>query len=309
VTGSGQASGQPTGDSRIPALLRSIRILELAARENAAGLLSGDYLTSIRGQGMIFHESRKYVAGEPVRSIDWNVTARLGEPYVKVNLEERQRDVIVALDVSPSMHTGFQDKTKLEFAVELAATLGATAIDGGDRLGWVLFADQALEMHRPQGGNRQLFRFLRALLQATRPWRRPVDVSDPRTAVHAIQAAPRGRFVVFLISDFIDHDVPDDLKYLRPRHDVSLLHVYDPAEFAIDSSVVFGAHAPEGPASGASGRTLISPGEPGSLDEIQGFLRHEAQRYKLAFGSFSTAMPVAGALGEFFHRKRGLTVR
>jgi uncharacterized protein (DUF58 family) len=292
-------------DAQIPLLLRSIRILELAARDNAAGLLTGHYLTSIRGQGMIFHESRKYVPGEPVRSIDWNVTARLGEPYVKVNLEERQRDVILALDVSPSMHTGFQDKTKLEFSVELAATLAATAIDGGDRLGWVLFADQALEMDRPRGGGRQLFRFLRALLEATEPWQRPVAESDPRAAIHAIQGAPRGRFVIFLISDFIDHDVPEDLKYLRPRHDVSLLHVYDPIEFATDRAVIFGAQSPEG----GRNRQLISPADSGSLDQMQSFLRHEARRYKLALGSFSTATPVAEALGEFFHLKRGLTVR
>lgn len=283
-------------------LLERIRLLEVIARRNAAGLLSGDYQTSIRGQGLLFHESRKYLPGDPVRSIDWNVTARLGEPYVKVNLEERQRDVFLAIDVSPSMHTGFQERTKLEYTVELAATMAASAIAGGDRLGWVLFADKALDVEPPRGGNRQLFSFLRTLLDRAQPWDRPVNESDPRAAVHAIQAARRGRFVVFLISDFVDHDVPEDLKYLRPRHDVSLLHVYDPVEFTPAASVVFPGRSPEN----LDRQRPTSPGAGGSLAEMQRFLLREAARYRLAAHSFSTAEPVSDALGEFLHRKRSL---
>ena len=279
-----------------PELLERVELLELVARRSAAGLLSGDYETFVRGQGLIFHEARSTCRAIPVRSIDWNVTARLGEPYVKVNLEERQRDVFVAVDVSPSMHSGFQQRTKLELAVELAATLGVAAIEGGDRLGWVLFADRALAVERPQGGRRQLFRFLRALLERTWPWERPVAESDPRAAVHAIQGSRRGRFVVFLISDFVDHDVPEDLRYLRPQHDVSLLHVYDPIELEPGSPVVLTGYSPE---------ALASPqrASPGSHDDTAAFLRREAARMRLTTKSFSTAEPVAGALGELFHHK------
>lgn len=283
-----------------PELLRSVRVLEMVSRRSAAGLLSGDYQTAIRGQGLLYQESRKYLPGDPVRSIDWNVTARTGEPYVKVNLEERQRDVYVALDVSPSMHAGFQDRTKLEFAIEMAATLGATAIEGGDRLGWVLFADRVLEDERPAGGRGQLFRFLRSLLRRSWPWERPVAESDPRAAVHAIQRARRGRFVVFLISDFIDHDVPEDLKYLRPRHDVSLLHVYDPVEFKDAPDVVFGGFSPEG----FAGPRLVSPGAAGSLEATETFLQREAARYRLTARSCSTASSVQAELSELFHAKR-----
>ena len=299
------APGGAAADPRIPELLRDLRLLELVARDSAASLLAGDFETSVRGSGLIFHESRKYVPGEPVRAIDWNVTARLGEPYVKVNHEERQRDVVIALDVSPSMHTGFQERTKLEYAVELAATLAVAAIEGGDRLGWVLFADRALDTDRPRGGRRQLFRFLRAMLERTARWERPVAESDPRSAVHAIQRSRRGRYVVFLISDFIDHDVPEDLKYLRPQHDVSLLHVYDPVELTPADSVVFGAYSPE---SGGA-RSWLSPGATGSLDEMRSFLRREAGRYRLALGSFATDGDVGAALGEFMHLKRGLLYR
>ncbi len=289
---------------RAPELLRRVRTLELAARRNAAGPLSGDYLTSIRGRGLVFHESRKYVPGDPARTIDWNITARLGEPYVKVNLEERQRDLFIALDVSPSLHTGFQNRTKLEYAVELAATLGVSALESGDRVGWVIFADRALAVERPRGGRRQLFRFLRALLEHAEPWSRPVAVSDPRAAIHAVQRH-RGRFVLFLISDFIDHDVPDDLKYLQARHDVSLLHVYDPLEYAERGPLRFSAFAPE--AGGRAAPTRLGAG--GTLEEMRSFLRRRAAAQRIAVGSFSTASAVRHELAGFFHSKRRLLVR
>lgn len=284
----------------VSALLRQVRILELVARRNAAGLAAGDYLTAIRGRGMIFHESRKYVPGEPARAIDWNVTARLGEPYVKVHLEERQREVVVALDVSPSMHAGFQAKTKLEVAVELAATLAASAVAAGDRVGHVIFADRVLAESRPRGGRAQLFRVLRAFVEHAAPWTRPVAESDPRAAVHAVERHRRGRFVVFLISDFIDHDVPEDLKYVRARHDVSLLHVYDPFEYSPGAPVVFQGFSPEG----AGRRAALRPGETGTLEEMRAFLRQECGRHRIAFESFSTALPVRASLERFFHRKR-----
>lgn len=291
-------------DARVSKLLGEIHRLELIARRNAAGLLAGDYVTSIPGRGLLFHETRKYVPGEPARRIDWNITARLGEPYVQVHLEERQREVIVALDVSPSMHTGFQHKTKLEFAVELAATVAVSAIDAGDRLGLVVFADRVLESRRPEGGRKKLFEIFRALLAHTGPWRRPVAVSDPRAAIAAIEAQRGKRFVVFLISDFVDHDVPEDLKYLRARHDVSLIHVYDPVEYEVSDAVRFRARSPEGASSSGRGRAVrISPGETGTLGEVESFLRTEAARHGIATTSMSTDEPVPQALGRFLHAK------
>lgn len=286
--------------SRAGDLLRAVGTLELAARRNVAALTQGTYSTSILGRGLVFHEPRKYVPGEPARYIDWNVTARLAEPYVKVHQEERQREIFLALDVSPSMHAGFQDKTKLEHAVELAATLAVSAIEAGDRVGCVLFADRVLAVERPLSGRRHLFRVLRALLDHTAPWTRPVTESDPRAAVHAIQRLRGHRFVVFLISDFIDHDVPEDLKYVQARHDVSLLHVYDPVEYATTDAVRFAARAPEG----GVRRRVMQPGETGSLEEIEGFLRREAGRHRIAVEAFPTDRPVAHALNLFFHRRR-----
>jgi len=285
-------------DTRALELLRRVSLLEIAARRNAASLGPGRYRTSIPGRGLDFHELRRYVPGEPARRIDWNVTARLGEPYVKVHLEERQRKVQIALDLSPSMDAGFARRTKLEVAVELAATLAVSAIDAGDRLGWVHFADRVHETARPQGGRTQLFRALRAMLRSAEA-PPATAVSDPRAAIHAIESQPGGPFVVFLISDFIDHDLPDDLRYVRERHDVSLFHVYDPLEYGPAIDAVVAGRSPEGGRRGS-----VRPGELGPLEEMLAFLEREGARRGLDLASFSTAEPVGAALDRFFHRKR-----
>ena len=284
-------------------LMRRVSRLELAARHNAAAWLKGDYLTSIRGQGMIFHESRRYVAGEPARHIDWNVTARAGEPYVKVHLEERRRDVMLVVDVSPSMHTGFQQRTKLEVAIELAATLAVSAVEAGDRVGLVVFADRVLSELRPGGGRAQLFRVLRALLENTEPWQRPVEESDPRVAIHSLQRSRNARFVVLMISDFIDHDLPDDLRYLRSQHDVSLLHVYDPLELA-SGPVVIQGRSPEG---GNRGTFVLGEGD--DPEALRRFFHRHAGRHRIATVSIGTDLPVRAALDRFFHHKRRLQTR
>ena len=300
------------GDSELTAeLLRRVQRLELVARRNAAGLAPGDYETAVRGQGLLFHEVRKYVPGEPARHIDWNITARLADPHVRVYLEERQREVVVLLDVSPSMHAGLARRTKLELAVELAATLGAAAIHAGDRLGHVLYADRVLHQAPPRQGRSQLFLFLRALLENTVTWQRRVEESDAREAFHALEGGlgrgRRGRrgaragtgLVVFVISDFVDHDLPEDLRYLRARHDVSLLHVYDPFEH--DSGPVrFPARSPEG----RRHRETLSSSDTGSLEQARSLLRRRCGEAAVAFGSFSTAEPARASLAGFFHHKR-----
>ncbi|MEM8930678.1 MAG: DUF58 domain-containing protein [Acidobacteriota bacterium] len=294
----------PRDAERLSTLLRQVHRLELVARHNAHALRTGEWTTAVRGRGMVFHETRKYVQGEPARRIDWNITARLGEPHVRVHLEERQRNVLLALDVSPSMHDGFQRRTKLEYAVELAATLAVSAIDAGDRLGVVLFADRVLDERRALGGRAQLFRVLRTLIEHTAPWQRAVAESDPRAAIHAIERQG-GRSVVFLISDFVDHDVPTDIDYLRPRHDVSLLHIVDPVEYDAASPIVIGARSPEGDAP----RTPIRFGAVDSLDALRADLRDRCGALGMAFESFPTDGSVRSALGHFFHQKRGLRAR
>ncbi len=287
-------------DAALRELLSEVRELELVARRNVSSLFAGNYLTTIPGRGLEFHEARRYVQGEPIRRIDWKMTARLGVPYVRTFLEERQREVIIALDVSPSMAVGWQEKTKLEAAVEVAATLAVAAVSAGDRLGFVTFADRVFANDRPRAGRKQLFRALKTLVQARQAKPEPSAFSDPRCAIHAIQRSRGRRLVVFLISDFIDHDVPEDLKYLKQRHDVTLIHLYDPLEYIRTDCLRLPAYSPEGPRR----LTALRPGEVGDLDEMTQFLSQQCNRYGLALTSFPTTEPVDGPLLELFHQKR-----
>jgi uncharacterized protein (DUF58 family) len=281
-------------------ILARVRALEIAARQNVSSLYTGNYVTTVRGSGMEFNEARHYVHGDPERHIDWNMTARLDEPFVRTYLEEREREVIIAVDVSASMHTGWQERSKLETAIELSATLGLSAIEAGDRLGFLTFHERVVDFVRPLGGRRQLYTFLRALVgqqDATPP---RTQVSDPRAAIHAIQSLRGRRFVVFLLSDFIDHDVPEDLRFIGMRHDVSLVHIYDPFEYAGPGPVRLLAAAPEGPSGARSMRTDCA----GSLEQMQRFLDSAAMRYGLMTVSVSTTAPVGRSLSDFFHRKQ-----
>ena len=147
-------------------LLHRVRHLEIAGRRNVASLLRGNYRTSFRGTGLDFHEARRYVPGEPIRSIDWRMTARRRAPYVRVHLEERQREVFLAVDISPSMFTGWQARTKIETALEIAATLAASAQEAGDRIATLTFSDRVHGFTPPRAGRRGLFAALRTLLEA-----------------------------------------------------------------------------------------------------------------------------------------------
>lgn len=223
---------------RLQALLRRVRALELVAERNVSSLLTGSYVTTFRGQGLDFHEARKYIPGESVRRIDWRMTARMREAYVQVHNEERRREVFVAVDTSRSMATGWQQRNKLETAIEVAATLGLAAVRTGDRLGHVLFTDRVEALAPPRPGRISLFLLLRRLLEAldqssgAPPAAGAGTLSDVRAAIHAVQEFRGKRFVVFLISDFVDADLGDDLRYLERRHDTTLVRIEDPMEAA-----------------------------------------------------------------------------
>lgn len=292
------------GKNEVARLLAAVRRLEWVGRKNVASLLTGAYATSILGRGMLFREPRKYTPGQPARAIDWNITARLDEPYVRVHEEERQRDVFLAVDTSPTMHTGFGVRSKLETAVELAATLAVSVEATGDRLGLVIFADRALLTVRPRVGKKQLFRVLRGLLEHTGPWRRPVAASDPRTAIHAVQGHRGAGCALFLISDFIDHDLPDDLRHVRARHDVSMLHVYDPFELEADPVWRFAARSPEGAGVPVALHNGVHRGAHHDLEATRRFLEAHAGRHGIDTASFSTNESIREGLARFFARKR-----
>lgn len=289
-------------------LLKAVRHLELVARRNVSSLLAGNYRSTIIGRGMDFHEARRYIQGESIRQIDWKITARMGEPYVKTYLEERQREIFIVLDISPSMFCGFRRRTKLETAMEIAATIAVSAIDEGDKLGFLSFSDQVEQLARPEMGRARLFALLEAMMRFREEGPSDCEVSDPRVAIRALEEFRGHRFVIFLLSDFLDGDVPEDLKYLSARHDLSLLHLYDELDFESSPWVSIPGRSPEG-----RRMPVVSAPRPpdklGGLGAFQLNLAMAAARHGCHSASFSTGDDISRSLAAFFHQRRQGMIR
>lgn len=207
-------------------ILRQVRRLRLQARRAVEDLLGGEYHSVFRGTGMAFEEVRAYQPGDDVRSIDWNVTARMSQPFVKRFVEERERTVLLALDVSGSLGFGTGALRKREAAAELAAVLAFTAVGNGDRVGLVQFTDRIEHYLRPAKGSSHVLRVIRDAL-FREPLGRRTGLAD---ALDQINRAQRKPAIVFLFSDFLDDGFDRALRRLAARHDLIAVRLVDPLE-------------------------------------------------------------------------------
>jgi uncharacterized protein (DUF58 family) len=209
-----------------PELLRQVKLIELRTRGLVASLFSGEYRSVFKGQGMEFAEVREYQPGDEVRSIDWNVTARMRRPFVKRYIEERELTVVLAVDLSGSARFGTTQRFKSEVATELAAVLAMSAIRNNDRVGGVLFTDRVELVVPPRKGRRHALRLIRDLL-AFEPAGRGTDLGG---AIDYLSRLLTQHAIVFLVSDFMAGGVEGPIKRLAQRHDVVAVTVEDPSE-------------------------------------------------------------------------------
>jgi uncharacterized protein (DUF58 family) len=212
-----------------PEVLRQVKLLELRTRGLVNSLFTGEYRSVFKGQGMEFAEVREYQAGDEVRSIDWNVTARMQRPYVKRYIEERELTVMLAVDVSGSERFGTRRRFKSEVASELAAVLAMSAIRNNDRVGGIMFTDQVEHVVPPKKGRRQALRLIRDIL-AFEPKGRGTDIAG---ATEYLTKMLTRKAVIFLVSDFQGPDIERPLKMLAQRHDVVAVTLEDPSERAL----------------------------------------------------------------------------
>jgi len=212
-----------------PDVLRQVRLIELRTRGLVNSLFAGEYRSVFKGQGMEFSEVREYQAGDEVRNIDWNVTARMRRPYVKRYIEERELTVMLAVDLSGSERFGTRRRFKSEVASELAAVLAMSAIRNNDRVGTLFFTDRVEHVVPPRKGRRHALRVLRDLL-VFQPEGRGTDLAG---ALDYLTRMLAHRAVVFVVSDFLGADVERPLKFLAQRHDVVAVTVEDPAEMEL----------------------------------------------------------------------------
>lgn len=222
-------------------LARKVRELQISARHTVTEVFAGEYASAFKGRGMEFSEVREYQPGDEIRTIDWNVTARAGKPYVKRFTEERELSVMLMVDLSASGDFGTQTHTRRALAVEVAAVLAFAAARQGDRVGLLLFTDHVELYLPPTKGGRHALRLVRELL-AFEPTGRRTSLLP--AAEHFVKLATR-RSTVFIVSDFAIDDLDDALSALGSRHDVVGLRVIDPRDMELVPAGVVDVIDPE----------------------------------------------------------------
>lgn len=208
------------------ALLRKVRKIEIKTRGLSQQLFTGQYHSAFKGRGMAFTEVREYQYGDDIRTIDWNVTARLNHPYVKVFEEEREMTVMLLIDVSGSGEFGAYGRIKEEMMTEIAAVLAFSAITNNDKVGVIFFSDKMEKFIPPKKGRAHILRIIRELIDF-RPENRGTDIS---LALKYLRNVIKKRSVAFVISDFQDKDFGDALNIVSRKHDLICLRVYDKRE-------------------------------------------------------------------------------
>lgn len=204
-------------------LLKKVRKIEIRSRGLSNQVFAGEYHSAYKGKGMAFSEVREYQYGDPVKDIDWHVTARFNHPYVKVFEEERELTVMLLIDVSGSKSFGTQQKFKQELTTEIAAVLSFSAIQNNDKIGVILFSDKIEKFIPPQKGRKHILRIILDLLNFE-PASTGTDITQ---ALKFLTNAIKKRSTAFIISDFISPDFTDALKIAGRKHDLAALRVYD----------------------------------------------------------------------------------
>ncbi|MGI6240741.1 MAG: DUF58 domain-containing protein [Candidatus Omnitrophota bacterium] len=207
-------------------LLRKIRKIEIHTTRLVNDLFGGEYESVFKGQGIEFADVREYVPGDDIRTIDWNVTARSNQAFVKKFVETRELTVIFAVDMSGSQYYGSQDKLKSEIAAEITAILAFSAVKNNDKTGLLICTDEVEKFIPVKKGRNHALRVIREIL-GYQPRKRQTRLSQALEYLHKVLTRTA---VIFLISDFIDEGYEKPLKILSRKHDVIAVHIQDPLE-------------------------------------------------------------------------------
>lgn len=207
-------------------IIKKVRKIEIKARGLSRQLFSGEYHSAFKGRGMAFSEVREYQYGDDVRSIDWNVTARLNHPYVKIFEEERELTVMLLVDMSGSNHFGTNHQFKEELVAEVAATIAFSAIQNNDKVGVIFFSDHIEKFIPPKKGRTHILRIIRELI-TFQPESNGTDLTE---ALRYFTNVIKKRCTAFLLSDFYDENYSDALKIAANKHDLVAVRITDEKE-------------------------------------------------------------------------------
>jgi uncharacterized protein (DUF58 family) len=282
-------------------VMREVRRLEITTRHLVRDIVAGEYSSAFRGRGVEFSEVREYQPGDDVRSIDWNVTARLGSAYVKRYLEERELTVLFVIDASASGRFGTRVRTKHSLAVEVCAVLALAAARNNDRVGAVWATDRIERFVPPRRGRRHALRVINDLL-AFEPLQTGTDLA---AVLRFVEPVLRRRAVIFLISDFLTAGYQSALQRLASRHDVIALQLYDPRERELPDLGLVSFHDPETRAwqlvdSGRQGTRELFNRRAADFDRL---LQLDMRGSGTDLVRLETGQPYAESLIAFFRRR------
>ena len=207
-------------------LLKKVRKIEIKTRRLSENLFGGEYQSTFKGRGMTFSEVRKYEFGDDVRSIDWNVTARYNEPFIKIFEEERELTMMLVVDISASEFFGTSTKFKRELITEISATLSFSALQNNDKVGVILFSDQIELFIPPKKGKSHILRIIRELIEF-KPNSKKTSISS---ALSFLMRVIKKKSIVFILSDFIDSDYENSIQLVSKKHDLTGIRIYDKIE-------------------------------------------------------------------------------
>lgn len=210
-------------------LLKKVRKIEIKTRKLSSNIFGGEYHSAFKGRGMTFSEVRNYQFGDDVRTIDWNVTARYNEPFVKIFEEERELTLMLMVDVSNSALFGTNNALKKNIITEISATLAFSALQNNDKVGLILFSDQVEFYIPPSKGKTHVLRIIRELIEF-KPLSKKTDI---KVALEFLTRILKKKSITFILSDFISSDYEKSLKIISKKHDLTGIKVYDKFEEAI----------------------------------------------------------------------------
>ena len=213
-------------------LLKKVRKIEIKTRKLSNNIFGGEYHSAFKGRGMTFSEVRKYQYGDDVRTIDWNVTARYREPYVKVFEEERELTLMLLVDISGSSNFGTRTKLKNEILTEIAATLAFSALNNNDKVGLVLFSNKIELFIAPKKGKIHILRIIRELLN----YESTSLKTNISKALEFLSLVQKKKAIIFILSDFIDSDYSKSVQLLSKKHDLTGVRIFDLFEKELQKS-------------------------------------------------------------------------
>lgn len=241
-------------------LVEKIKDIQIKAKYLVTDILTGEYKSSFRGQGMEFAEVREYVAGDDIRSIDWNVTARMDTPYIKEFNEERELTMMILVDLSSSQEFGSQNQLKNELATELAAVFSYLALNNNDKVGLIAFTNKVEKYIPPKKGKTNIWKIIREIL-TFKPENKETNIAS---ALDFLLKVTKKKSIVFLISDFINDNYQKQIKAVSKIHDLVTIKILDPNEKNI----------PE------VGLVILEDAETGELIEVNTFDKKSMEIYK-----------------------------